>query len=295
MDATVGIFDQRTRTFYAVAVDNPLNPTAVQAARWDQKAATWAWENKKKVLNALIEIAPTVIQGIANLMPDGKGKTIVNAVGVAAQAGTLGHETVYAVKNQLAGGAAHPLGAAAMTARGVALGFNIAAAVTKGKAHDLTNSLGTALSMTAATAMIAKPKPEREQVYQQGANRANLARDDEYELGSIRPGYWTPETPQSPSDASLQARVAATATGYSSALAGPANALRTSAQPSAAAVAYTPTGPLSTDTPTGPLPDHASAGTYTPKRTSSEYSTRQAPESAVPTYQGKGKAPVARK
>ncbi|MFE9601392.1 hypothetical protein [Streptomyces hokutonensis] len=272
-----------------MAVDDPSNPTAIQAARWDQQAATWAWENKKKILNALIEIAPTVIQGVATLMPDGKGKTIVNAVGVAAQSGTLAHETVHAVKNQWEGGAAHPVGAAAMTARGLALGFNVAAAVLQeGRAFELTNKAGTVLSTVAATAMLAKQQQEdlesgqAHPVYQQGANRANLARPEEYELGSIQPGYFTPVTPQSPSDTSLQPGDAAAATGYSSAVAGPAT---TTPRPSAAAVAHTSTGPLPANTP---------AGTFTPGRPGSDYSQRSAPEPPV-TYEGKGKAPVARK
>ncbi|MFJ6895159.1 hypothetical protein [Streptomyces hokutonensis] len=277
MDATFGVYNQRRQTFYAVAVDNPSNPTAVQAARWDQKAAAWTWENQKKILNALIEIAPTVIQGVATLLPDGKGKTIVNAVGVAAQSGTLAHETVNAVKNQWEGGAAHPVGASAMVARGAALGFNITAAVLReGRAFEITNKIGTVLSTVAATAMLAK-QPSARQVYEQGGNRANLAHD-EYELASIEPGWATPQTPNSPSDASLRSREAADVrtTGYSSAVAGPATASR----PSAAAVAYTPTGVLPANTP---------AGTYTPRRPSSDYSTREPAPAPAAAYDGKGK------
>ncbi|MGW3661734.1 hypothetical protein [Streptomyces sp. NPDC005141] len=80
--AGAGVYDQNSGDFYAVNSDNS------RVAHWDKAKQTWAWlsENRGRIGKALLDVAPTLIQGASAFVP-GKAGTIVNATGVAAQAG----------------------------------------------------------------------------------------------------------------------------------------------------------------------------------------------------------------
>ncbi|MFJ9538286.1 hypothetical protein ACIRPX_13590 [Streptomyces sp. NPDC101225] len=188
----VGVYDQNSKRFFAVTPENSSNE---QVARWDQKARKWAWENKSKLTKALVEMVPTLIQGAANLMPDGRAKTIVNAVGVGSQGMAVAHETYEAVKASRAGEPMDPWSTVATGARVAALGNNLASSVlpSGGIPATVTSNVGTyANAFATGVNLVHDPHAGRG-----GPMYMHPGTNIGYELGDIPPGYQAPATDSS--------------------------------------------------------------------------------------------------
>ncbi|MFF8672804.1 hypothetical protein [Streptomyces sp. NPDC015242] len=124
-NAGTGVYDQTARQFYAV---NTAQPQGQQVARWSKSAAAWVAENKSRIVKALVDVAPTVIQGAA-AFTSGRAATIVNGIGIAAQAGVAGKELYGQVQQSRAGGHVDPVQVSASLGRLASTALNTYAAV----------------------------------------------------------------------------------------------------------------------------------------------------------------------
>ncbi|CAL9614613.1 hypothetical protein SUDANB108_05730 [Streptomyces sp. enrichment culture] len=124
-NAGTGVYDQTARQFYAV---NTAQPQGQQVARWSKSAAAWVAENKSRIVKALVDVAPTVIQGAA-AFTSGRAATIVNGIGIAAQAGVAGKELYGQVQQARAGGHVDPVQVSASLGRLASTALNTYAAV----------------------------------------------------------------------------------------------------------------------------------------------------------------------
>ncbi|MGI5366464.1 hypothetical protein [Streptomyces iakyrus] len=124
-NAGTGVYDQSARQFYAV---NTAQPKGQQVARWSKSTAAWVAENKSRIVKALVDVAPTIIQG-ASAFTSGRAATIVNGVGIAAQAGVAGYELYGQHQQSRAGGHVDPVQVSASVGRLVSTALNTYAAV----------------------------------------------------------------------------------------------------------------------------------------------------------------------
>ncbi|MEW1647181.1 MULTISPECIES: hypothetical protein [unclassified Streptomyces] len=186
------MYDQNSKSYFAVT---PEAAEAQRVARWDKRAMQWAWENKSKLTKALVEMVPTLIQGAANLMPEGKAKTITNAVGVGSQGVAVVKEGYDAYKASKAGEPMDPWATVATTSRVVALGNNLASSLlpSGGIPATVTNNVGTYTNAFATgIGLVHDPHADRGGPMYMHTD-ANLG----YGMGDIRPGYQTPATQSS--------------------------------------------------------------------------------------------------
>ncbi|MFG2438648.1 hypothetical protein [Streptomyces sp. NPDC048508] len=199
--ATTGMYDQGANTFYAVDVERG------RAARWNDKAKSWGeWlkSNKSKAIKAVIDVAPTLIQGASKFVPEGRAATAVNAAGVAAQGLVAGYEMYGQGRQYFAGGHVDGTQIAASTARLVSAGLNAYGAAAADQDAPLTRSIdgaGTWVAAAATTADLmhhaeARPTdlaPGEAQVQMYGLhNNPNLGNQP----GQV-PAGWNPSPPAS--------------------------------------------------------------------------------------------------
>ncbi|MFE5141203.1 hypothetical protein ACFRDV_26615 [Streptomyces fagopyri] len=200
--AEVGMYDQASKSFYAVTTNNPRIP---KVSRWDEQATKWVAENSKKIVKALVEIVPTLIQGAANLVPEGKAKMITNAIGVGAQGVAVGTELYHAYKAHGAGEATDAWTTTATAARFGALGANLTAALvpTGSVAATISSGLGTyGTALSTGINLAHTPQGRGGPMYQHP--RTNIG----YEMGDVEPGLETPDTRSSHSSLPTQANAA---------------------------------------------------------------------------------------
>ncbi|MET7681093.1 hypothetical protein [Streptomyces sp. NPDC005423] len=185
------MYDQTSKSYYAVTPDNP---SATQVARWDG-VKDWVYQNRSKLTKALVEMVPTLVQGAAGLMSEGKAKTITTAVGVGTQGIAVGHEVYHAYKNNRAGEPVDGYAATATASRVAAFGNNLASALlpTGSVSATVTNNVGT-YSNALATGINLVHDP---QAGRGGPMYMHTDATLGYEMGNIRPGYYQTPTSQS--------------------------------------------------------------------------------------------------
>ncbi len=190
--ATSGLYDASESQFYAVG-----NSGAVQ--RWSASAVKWVSDNRAKLLEAALDAAPNIIQGVSTFVP-GRAGTVVNAVGVGAQGLQAGHKIYQQVQQYREGGymdgvqlatSATRIGAAALNTIGAA-GNQDSAAV------KMAGGAGTWLSGAATTADFmqgAARQSHQQQDYQHEMYAGlgqNPALGSNAAFGNYPPGYQGP-------------------------------------------------------------------------------------------------------
>ncbi|MFJ2888916.1 hypothetical protein ACIO53_23010 [Streptomyces sp. NPDC087305] len=185
------MYDQTTKRFYAVTRNNPA---VAPVSRWDKAAKTWVAENGKKIGKALIDLAPTLIQGASTFM-DGRAKTITNAVGVGAQGIAVVKEGYHAVQGYRAGEYMDPIAMSAMASRAVAAGSNLASTIVgEGTAGTALSGVGTYSAGVGTTIdLMHDPHANRGLPMYGVGNNPQLG----YGMGEVAPGYQTPHTQSS--------------------------------------------------------------------------------------------------
>ncbi|MFH8471000.1 hypothetical protein [Streptomyces sp. NPDC017991] len=93
-NATVGVYDANSREFYS--------HTNNDIARWSSRRAAWVVEHKDLVLQAISDIAPSAIQGIAPFMPVPADKWL-NVAGISLQGTKAAVEIGEQIKRRLGG------------------------------------------------------------------------------------------------------------------------------------------------------------------------------------------------
>ncbi|MER6969258.1 hypothetical protein ABT408_37500, partial [Streptomyces halstedii] len=141
-----GMYDQGARTFYAVDTQQQA------AARWSSSNKAWEWmkSNKAKLAKALVDVAPTLIQGTSTFIP-GRAGTIVNGVGIAAQGAVAGQELYGQFQQYRAGGVVDGVQVGASIGRLVSTGLNTYGAVGD-QESSTTKMIGGAGSWVAGAA-----------------------------------------------------------------------------------------------------------------------------------------------
>ncbi|MFE0964165.1 hypothetical protein [Streptomyces fungicidicus] len=198
-NAGAGVYDQNARQFYAVNTDQPRGQ---QVARWSKSAAAWVAENKSRIVKALVDVTPTIVQG-ASTFASGRAATIVNGVGIAAQAGVAGLELYGQVQQHRAGGHVDPVQVGASLGRLASTALNTYAAVGD-QESSTTKMVGGAGSWVAGAATMT------DVVHHAHTNPARVADDPGYEMygmhrnpvlgnqpGQYPPGFTPAPAPQS--------------------------------------------------------------------------------------------------
>ncbi|MER7977244.1 hypothetical protein [Streptomyces sp. NPDC095817] len=141
-----GMYDQSARQFYAVDTQQQV------AARWSSSNKAWEWmkSNKAKLAKALVDVAPTLIQGASTFIP-GRAGTIVNGVGIAAQGAVAGQELYGQFQQHRAGGVVDGVQVGASIGRLVSTGLNTYGAVGD-QESSTTKMIGGAGSWVAGAA-----------------------------------------------------------------------------------------------------------------------------------------------
>ncbi|RMB84612.1 hypothetical protein [Streptomyces shenzhenensis] len=147
-EALVSVYNQGTDEYYAITLSS--SGSAYRAQRWDQRAAKWARDNKGTVARALLDVAPSLIQGAANFVPEGLARTAVKAVGISAQAALAGYDAYQLYQQDQA----DPLRVAAVAGRAVSTGLNMYSAT--GEQGMSTAMAGGAANWAAGAATVTK-------------------------------------------------------------------------------------------------------------------------------------------
>ncbi|MEU7722390.1 hypothetical protein [Streptomyces tibetensis] len=261
--AGTGVYDQTARQFYAVNTDQPQGR---QVARWSKSAAAWVAENKSRIVKALVDVTPTIVQG-ASQFTSGRAATIVNGVGIAAQAGVAGYELYGQVQQHRAGGHVDPVQVSASLGRLASTALNTYAAVADQESAT-TKMVGGAGSWVAGGATAA------DIVHHAHTDPGRVADDPGYEMYGMhhnpvlgnQPGQYPPGFTPVPAPPSSSSSLSAPATN-------------------------TPAG--NTAANTAPV-NNAPAGNYSPAvGTSTGRSSRQ-PTDAQVSKKAQGKKPVGR-
>ncbi|KJK38614.1 hypothetical protein UK15_16185 [Streptomyces variegatus] len=207
-NAGTGVYDQTARQFYAV---NTAQPKGQQVARWSKSAAAWVSENKSRIVKALVDVTPTIIQGAAGFTT-GRAKTIVSGVGIAAQAGVAGYELYDQAKQSLAGGHVDPVQVSASLGRLASTALNTYAAVADQEAAA-TARVGGAGSWVAGAATMT------DVVHHAHTDPGRVAADPGYEMYGMhrnptlgnQPGQYPPGFTPAPAPPSSNSSLSAPA------------------------------------------------------------------------------------
>ncbi|MEU9736032.1 hypothetical protein [Streptomyces sp. NPDC048002] len=146
-EARAGVYNERSNTYYAVGEEN-------QVARWDQRVRQWAWENRANVMRAIIDVAPTAIQGTAPFVPEGTARNVVTGIGVASQGLVAVSELYGQYQQHQSGGHVDPVQVTASVGRLLSTGLNTYGAVAdqEAPATSMVSGAGTWVSAAATTA-----------------------------------------------------------------------------------------------------------------------------------------------
>ncbi|MEU1319015.1 hypothetical protein [Streptomyces tibetensis] len=253
-NAGTGVYDQTARQFYAV---NTAQPKGQQVARWSRSAAAWVSENKSRVVKALVDVTPTIIQGAAGFT-SGRAKTILSGVGIAAQAGAAGYELYGQAKQSFAGGHVDRVQVSASAGRLASAALNTYAAVADQEAAVTSAVGGTGTWLAGAATMT-------DIVHHAHTDPGRVAADPGYEMYGMhrnpalgnQPGQYPPGFTPTP------------------------------APPSSTSSLSAPAG----NTPANNTP----AGNFSPAGTSSGRVSSQQPAQAQLSQKAQGKKPVGRR
>ncbi|MGA5203720.1 hypothetical protein [Streptomyces variegatus] len=207
-NAGTGVYDQNARQFYAV---NTAQPKGQQVARWSKSAAAWVSENKSRIVKALVDVTPTIIQGAAGFT-SGRAQTIVSGVGIAAQAGVAGYELYDQAKQSRAGGHVDPVQVSASLGRLASTALNTYAAVADQESPS-TKMVGGAGSWVAGAATMA------DVVHHAHTDPGRVADDPGYEMYGMhrnptlgnQPGQYPPGFTPAPAPPSSNSSLSAPA------------------------------------------------------------------------------------
>ncbi|ODA73287.1 hypothetical protein [Streptomyces sp. AVP053U2] len=204
--AGTGVYDRTNQQFYAV---NPDNPRGSQVARWSKSATKWVAENKSRIVKALVDVSPTLIQGASTFAP-GRAGTIMNGVGIAAQGAVAGHELYGQYQQHRSGGHVDGVQIGASLGRLASTALNTYAAVGD-QESDTTKMVGGAGSWVAGGATMT------DIMHHAHTDPGRVAQDPGYEMygmhrnpplgnqpGQYPPGY-NPASPPPSSTSSLPA------------------------------------------------------------------------------------------
>lgn len=207
-NAGTGVYDQNARQFYAV---NTAQPKGQQVARWSKSAAAWVSENKSRIVKALVDVTPTIIQGAAGFT-SGRAQTIVSGVGIAAQAGVAGYELYDQARQSRAGGHVDPVQVSASLGRLASTALNTYAAVADQESAS-TKMVGGAGSWVAGAATMA------DVVHHAHTDPGRVANDPGYEMYGMhhnpalgnQPGQYPPGFTPAPAPPSSNSSLSAPA------------------------------------------------------------------------------------
>ncbi|MET7458129.1 hypothetical protein ABZT03_41060 [Streptomyces sp. NPDC005574] len=209
-EAEVGYYDQNSKNYYAVARNNPA---VAEVSRWD-KTVGWVAENRRKIAKALLDVTPTVIQGVAsNLMKEGTWQTVVNGAGVAGQMALAVRDGWDEYKSHQI----KPLNPERLTAIGFRIasaGANLGSVVSENsRAAGALGGLGTFAGAVGTTLDVMAAPHQGGPLYEIGRNPGVG-----YGMGDFPPGYQTPNTqssnPSNPSNPSMHSQDATSPTYY---------------------------------------------------------------------------------
>ncbi|MFI8305311.1 hypothetical protein ACIF80_18060 [Streptomyces sp. NPDC085927] len=170
-DAGTGVYDQNARQFYTVTPDNERGS---QVARWSRNTAQWVSEHQSRIVKALIDISPTLIQGASSFVP-GRAGTILKGIGIAAQGAVAGRGLVGQYQQHRSGGHVDPVQVGASLTRLTSTVLNTYSAVGD-KDSAVTRMVGGAGSWVAGAATAA------DAVHHAHTDPGRVADDPGYEM-----------------------------------------------------------------------------------------------------------------
>lgn len=165
-DSLAGVYDQAHDRFYSITVSS--SGSEYQARRWDQRAAKWIKDHKDGVGRALVDVAPSLIQGAANFAPAGLARTAVKTVGLGSQVALTAYDAYQLYQQDRA----DPMRVTSLGGRAVSTGLNLYNAL--GPQGTATAVAGGAANWAAGAATVTKAVADAQTptlpLYQQRAN-----------------------------------------------------------------------------------------------------------------------------
>ncbi|MCX2922436.1 hypothetical protein [Streptomyces sp. NEAU-W12] len=200
--AGTGVYDQGAQQFYTVAPDNERDSPVV---RWSRSTAQWVSEHRSRIVKALIDISPVLIQGASSFVP-GRAGTVLKGIGIAAQSAVAGRGLVGQYQQHRSGGHVDPVQVGASLTRLTSTVLNTYAAVGD-KDSAVTGMVGGAGSWVAGAATAA------DVMHHAHTDPGRVADDPGYEMYGMhrnpalgnQPGQYPPgfdPTPAPPSSTS---------------------------------------------------------------------------------------------
>ncbi|MFD3732556.1 hypothetical protein [Streptomyces sp. NPDC058632] len=147
-DSVANVYNQGNDRFYSITPSS--SGSEYRALRWDQRAAEWIKDHKDTVGRALVDVAPSLIQGAANFAPEGLARTAVKTVGLGAQVALTAYDAFQLYQQDQA----DPMRVVSLGGRAVSTGLNLYN--TLGPQGTATAVAGGAANWAAGTATVTK-------------------------------------------------------------------------------------------------------------------------------------------